>query len=218
MSSRCGQDEVLAVRLYSGPAYQPINSFLRRIGRLSGAERAACAADASTTFTGTCKHICRAIRKLAAVAEPEEVEEPLFRAVRGELPTSFWAPDATSTVCATDTAFMSTSRNRGIFVEYMDVDEGSASLENVLWHLTPRAPSQIHRWRERGTIFCRGADISMLSQYAAEAEVLFPPCTMLVISGEQAAKDGDAGAGLRAATCHEQGRSFVSITAQPCFI
>ena len=62
---------------------------------------------------------------------------------------------------------MSTSRTREIFVDYMDAGEEA---QNVLWHLTPRAPSQIHRWRERETVFCRGADISMLSQFAAEAE------------------------------------------------
>ena len=34
-------DEVLAIRLYTGPAYQPINSFLRQIARLSAEARTA---------------------------------------------------------------------------------------------------------------------------------------------------------------------------------
>ena len=29
------KEEVIAVRLYSGPAYQPINKFLRQVGQLS---------------------------------------------------------------------------------------------------------------------------------------------------------------------------------------
>jgi hypothetical protein len=178
-------EEVLAVRLYTGPAYQPINVFLREVGHLRGKPRIAYARDRRHTFAATCKHICRAIRKLAAVATAEEVRAPLFRAVRGKLPESFWKADegtpssGKKIICATDTAFTSTSRARDIFEEYMPLGE---DVQNVLWHLTPRAPSQIHRWRERGTIFCRGADISMLSQFAAEEEVLFPPCTMLIIS------------------------------------
>ena len=29
-------DEIVAIRLYTGPAYQPINEFLRQIGRVTG--------------------------------------------------------------------------------------------------------------------------------------------------------------------------------------
>lgn len=107
-------EEVLAVRLYTGPAYQPINSFLRKVGSTVSREaRLALALDPAHTMTATCKHICRAIRKLAAVASTGEVAAPLYRAVRGRLPRAFWVPDAESAgVCATDTAFMSTSRNR----------------------------------------------------------------------------------------------------------
>ena len=36
-------EEVLAVRLYSGPSYQPINRFLRQIGHLTGEHRRALA-------------------------------------------------------------------------------------------------------------------------------------------------------------------------------
>jgi len=197
-------EEVLAVRLYTGPAYQPINAFLRTVGTLRGEARAALANDVNATFTATCKHLCRAIRKLSAVATAEEVSAPLYRAVRGELPEKFWA--CPGELCATDTAFMSTSRVRAIFEEYLP--HGSEASCDVLWHLTPRPPSQVHRWRERGTIFCRGADISMLSQFAAEAEVLFPPCTMLVISP----------APEHLLERREKGRHFLEVTAQPCFI
>ena len=44
---------------------------------------------------------------------------------------------------------------------------------NVLWELKPQPQSDV--------AFHRGADIAMLSQFAAEEEVLFPPCTMLVV-------------------------------------
>merc|ERR1712032_1807237 len=62
-------------------------------------------------------------------------------------------------------AFMSTSRNRRTPIHYM------GSEENILW--------DIEAGPESDTGYHCGADIKMLSQYAAEDEVLFPPCTML---------------------------------------
>ena len=45
------------------------------------------------TFAATVGHICRGIRKLAAVSTPAEVSGKLYRGVRGELPRAFWLPD-----------------------------------------------------------------------------------------------------------------------------
>ena len=44
------RDEVLAGRLYSGPCFEPINDWLRQIGRLSGDTRLQFALHAGTTF------------------------------------------------------------------------------------------------------------------------------------------------------------------------
>ena len=151
-------DEVLAVRLYSGPAFQPINVFLRQISSLTGAFREELAHHAGLTFAATVGHICRAIRKLAAVATPEEATAPLWRGVRGVLPKTFWVPDEQGIVCAVDMAFMSTSRNRSTPIQYMAGD----GMENVLWCLQPAAESD--------SAYHRGADISRLSQFAGEEE------------------------------------------------
>ena len=62
---------------------------------------------------------------------------------------------------------MSTSRRRATPVRYM----GDA--ENVLWSLQPGAESD--------SGFHSGADVSLLSQFAAEEETLFPPLTLLVV-------------------------------------
>jgi len=154
------------VRLYSGPAFQPINEFLREIAWLSGDYRSQLAKHAELTFTATIANICRAIRKLAAVATPTETTRPLYRAVRGELPRSFWMPDEHGLVTATDTAFMSTSAVIRTATDYMQ-NPG----QNVLWEIRPEA--------ETDSGFHRGADIAELSQFADERETLFPPCTML---------------------------------------
>ena len=164
-------EEVLAVRLYSGPAYQPINTFLRQISSLTASFRATVGQHPGLTYAATVGHICRAIRKLAAVATPEEARAPLFRGVRGNLEKVFWVPDANDMVCAVDMAFMSTSRARMTPINYM-ASEGS----NVLWRLHPQVESD--------SGFHSGASIDMLSQFAGEEEVMFPPCTMLIVKEE----------------------------------
>ena len=192
-------DEVLSVRVYSGPTYQPINGFLRQIGRLTGIHREAMARNPVLTFTATIGHLCSAIRKLAAVATPDEVSAPLFRGVRGELPRSFWLPDDKGMVCATDCAFMSTSRSRTVPIEFMSGNE------NVLWELAPKAESDAG--------FHYGADISLLSQFSGEEEVLFPPCTMMVLLpgvGEAQGAPSER---------NEDGtKAFVSVKVQPYFV
>jgi len=161
-------DEVLAVRLYSGPGYQPINDFLRQVSRLTGEFRTQVLCHPRLTLCATIGHICRAIRKLSAVTTPQEANEHLYRGVRGELERTFWVPDQMDMICAVDMAFMSTSRNQQTPIDYM-----GGGNHNVLWKLETR--------QESDTGFHRGANIEMLSQYAAEQEVLFPPCTMLTV-------------------------------------
>ena len=105
-----------------------------------------------------------AIRKLSDVALPSDYEKPLYRAVRGELPTVFWLPDERGHVAATDFGFMSTSRETATGIRYMSND---AEEQNVLWEVCPAAPTS--------EAFHFGADVSMLSQFDHESEVLFPP-------------------------------------------
>ena len=161
-------DEMLAVRVYSGPAFQPINEFLRNVSKLSDELRAEMAKHPALTFAATVGHLCRAVRKLAAVATDEEARRPLWRNVRGELPRSFWTPDEQGLVCATDLAFFSTSRDEAQPLAYMQ--EGG---KNVLWELEAQP--------ENDTGYHVGADVELLSQFAHEKEVLFPPCTLLKV-------------------------------------
>mmetsp|Transcript_48529 Transcript_48529/g.127834 ORF Transcript_48529/g.127834 Transcript_48529/m.127834 type:complete len:332 (-) Transcript_48529:328-1323(-) len=188
-----GVEETLAVRLYSGPCFQPVNDFLRQIARLTGLHRNAIACHANLTFTATVAHLCSAIRKLAAVATPEEGQRVLHRGIRGELPQSFWLEDKQGKVTATDVAFMSTSRERRTPIQYM----GGGS--NVLWELHPELESDAG--------YHRGADISMLSQFPHEEEVLFPPFTRLTVLQKALAEE-----------CAEDGKSFLKIPVMPTFV
>lgn len=188
-------EEVLSIRLYSGPAYQPINDFLRQIARVSGSHRLALIQDLNHTYAATVGHLVSAIRKLAAVASPAEASRTLYRGVRGELPRGFWLKDSAGMVCATDTAFMSTSRNRTTPIHYM------AKGMNVLWELESRPESD-------AAYHC-GADISLLSQFRQEEEVLFPPCCLLVV------KDPPSATPLAQ---QDGGKTFVAMKVQPSFV
>eukprot|EP00966_Prymnesium_polylepis_P098392 2278515-Prymnesium_polylepis.1 len=113
-------DEVLAIRLYSGPAYQPINNFMRQVAGVSGEFRKSLAMNPGLTFTATVSHICSAIRKLAAHTSPDEAKVRLYRGVRGVLEAGFWhSRDSMGMLVAVDMAFMSTSKNKHTPIDYM---------------------------------------------------------------------------------------------------
>merc|ERR1712039_41118 len=100
---------------------------------MGGSYRKVVNENVELTFSATVCHLCHAIRKLAAVATEQEMKEPLFRAVRGVLPKTFWFEDK-GMVCALDYAFMSTSRKKETPLGYMD-----KTPFNVLWELSPQA-------------------------------------------------------------------------------
>lgn len=162
------RDELLSIRLYSGPAYQPINAFLRQASALHDGFRQQLAQHPDITFSATTRQLCQAIRKLAAITLPEEANGLLYRGVRGALPAGFWeSTDRMGMLAVVDMAFMSTSKNKNTPIHYM----GKGS--NVLW--------QLHAQGETDDAFHRGADISMFSQFAGEDEILFPPMSMLQV-------------------------------------
>lgn len=169
------RDEVLAIRLITGPANHPINGFLRQVSRVVGEERRILTQHPCLTFAATIGHICRAIRKLADVATEEEIKMPLWRGMRGPLPGSFWEeesafiPSATRQGVVVEPAFMSTSRLRSAPIDVMQV-KGA----NVLWAIQPQPESEGVDY-----VFHSGASVCMLSQFAHEEEVLFAPGTML---------------------------------------
>jgi len=166
------RDDVLAVRLYSGPAYQPINNWLRQVDSVDEGLREQLAQQTEGSFTSTVRQLCTAIRKLAAVAPTgNEAITTLYRGVRGELPDSFFDKDRMGLLVAVDLAFMSTSKNEETSVKYM-----AKGGKNVMWRLQPQSPSD--------SAFHQGADISMFSQFADEDEILFPPMCMLQVLKE----------------------------------
>jgi hypothetical protein len=155
-------EEVIAIRLYSGPAYVPLNKFLREVSKLSADWRSKLAQDPKHTYSATVGWLISGIRKLARVTELST----LYRGVRGVLPDAFGVPDLQGLCSATDFGFMSTSRDLGVTLVFMNKGQ-----DNVLWELECRSEDEAHH---------NGADIAIISQFPDEKEVLFPPLTMMV--------------------------------------
>lgn len=204
--------EVLAIRLYTGPGYTPINSFLREVAKLGSGWRAKIAHMHQLSYSATVWHLTNGLRKLVRVygngqiqtkvgknitldyekideksknsnsdtgsAAPNKQFATVFRGVRGELPDAFWLKDDFDMVTATDFAFMSTSVDGGICQQYMD-----SSQVNVLWEIRCKA--------ETSEGFHSGADVSLLSQFPSEKEMLFPPLTMLTVCMEDTEERND---------------------------
>ena len=159
------------------------------------------------TLGRTVTLLSSAVRKLSAVATDEEATAPLWRGVRGEVPNGFWgaARDGMG-ICAVDMAFMSASRQRQTPIAYMD-----AHGPNTLWSLRANVESDAG--------FHCGADVGMLSQFEGEAEVLFPPATMLSVQLGGAEEEGRVEAGRPPTDpVTEGGKSFTQIDVVPTFV
>jgi hypothetical protein len=179
--------EVIAIRLYTGPAYQPLNSFLREVAKVGPAWRKKLSQMHQLTYSSTVLHLANGLRKLVRM-NTKFVN--VYRGIRGELPEAFWLKDDFGDVTATDFAFMSTSDNQEVCKHYMDTKQ-----HNVLWEI--RCES------ETAEGFHSGADVSMLSQYPQEAEMLFPPLTMLKVVVVEAVENVEEGGGAAAGGAKE---------------
>ena len=189
-------EEVAAARLYTGPAYQKVNGFMRLVGQVKERHwRARLAQLRDFTYSSTVHHLMNAIRKLTQIAALEQQQEEaalgggggsggddaqaavaaatLYRGVRGVLPASFFEPDVQGFVTAVDYGFTSTSAVRAVPIGFMSPDE-----YNVLWvlHCSSGADSagQLRN----------GAVLRPLSQFPSEAETLLPPLCMLQVLRE----------------------------------
>lgn len=160
------KEEVLAVRLYSGPAFQPINDFLRQLAHLKGAYRRMMSRHPQLTLAAIVANICHAIRKIASVATEEEATRPLYLGVRGVLPKGFWSPDMQNMISAADTAFMSTSLNGHTPIAYMGAGE------NVLWATSAglETAEGFHYGADIPVTICGGTGGALPSLYPASGE------------------------------------------------
>ena len=94
-------------------------------------------------------------------------QEVLYRGVKGSMPAEFFKPDSKGMLCAVDFGFMSTSRAVEVPLSYMN------ARHNVLFVLHCRSEDSMG--------YHHGCDISSISQFPHEKEILFPPSTLLQV-------------------------------------
>lgn len=162
--------EVVAARLYTGPMYAKYNTVLRN--------PASCGDE---KYMYTIHAISSCIIKLSRFHKIAN----LYRGIKGHvLPPSFLECDEYGTRGGLDTGFMSTTTNRDVAVHYSGLVQGGSSLAAVVFEI------------DEGAID-RGADVSWLSQFPYENEVLFPPLTYLEVMGDPKVEENAIVAKLR---------------------
>ena len=147
----------VALRLYTGPLFYKYNNVLRGVtvagvkGPLNWLWMKLCHGN---RYTNTLHAITAAINKCSRVTKCNLV----YRAPGGILPKSFWDDDASGVKGGVELGLMSTSTSKHAAMEY-----------------AKRSPVKLLFEIQQG-MCARGADVSWLSMYPAEDEVLFAPC------------------------------------------
>ena len=143
------REEVIALRLYTGPMYVHYNNrVLREAVR--------------GEYVTTLHAINSGVVKLGRLQRATTV----YRGVAGGvLPSSFFEPDEHGAVGGVEAAFMSTTTERSVALEYATRRGADGTARpSMLFHI------------KMGMID-RGASVSFLSQFPAENEILFAPLT-----------------------------------------
>jgi len=145
----------VALRLYTGPMFFKYNNVLRGVGPhkippLAEVFEKLCKGN---RYTNTLHAITAAIGKLSRVT----VADLTYRAPGGILPKYFWEDDKFGVKGGIEMGFMSTSRSKEAAMEY-----AKRSGVKLIFEVN------------QGMV-ARGADVSWLSMYPKEDEVLFPP-------------------------------------------
>jgi len=157
--------ELIGVRLYTGPMHKKYNATMRGINaetaRPANFEewRRLCLGNSYRTTVYT---ISSAVIKLSKLTNAT----PIYRGLSGGvLPESFWTPDDFGVRGGVELALMSATTDYDV----------------ALFYASQGGPATILEMR--CGLIDRGADLSILSQYPFEKEIVFPPlCALEVIS------------------------------------
>ena len=173
-------EEVIALRLYTGPMFTLYNGVLRAWGNteqpgvVSRGPNAGM--DVRGKFTTTIHAINSGILKLSRL----QPASPVFRGASAlKLPRRFLQHDSHNTRGGVEFGFMSTTLERDVALHY-------AKSGN------PQAPSTVIE-SSMGMVD-RGASLDWLSQYPHEREILWPPLTALEVLDiyDEQSKDSEA--------------------------
>ena len=153
-------EEVGGLRLYTGPMFQKYNATLRGFANpfMKGRWETLCKGNLYTT---TLHVINSGIVKGGKVMKAQTV----YRGIAGGLlPPEFWTPSKHNICGGVEFAFMSTTTNRQVSMQYASSGSVSTIFEINMGMVD------------------RGADLSWVSQYPHEEEICFAPLTGLEVT------------------------------------
>lgn len=159
------EEEVIGARLYTGPMYVKYNTVLRAAGENAPAQlkKEAGILCMRNKYTTTLHIINSAVLKLGKLTKAGTVYRGLSG---GTLPEEFWLANDYGVSGGCEYAFMSTTLDREVAFSY-----AGSKVATIL--------------EIRMGMVDRGADVSWLSQYPGEKEILFAPLTGLEVVGKR---------------------------------
>ena len=152
-------EEGIGGRLYTGPMFVKYNDLLRGFGR----HLAGCKGNRYVTTTHV---INSAIVKASKLTMATKVYRGI---VGGVLPDAFWTPNEHGVRGGVEGAFLSTTLDREVALQYSR---------------QPGRPGLVFEIQQG--MIDRGADLSWLSQYPHEQEILFAPLSGLEVQATRA--------------------------------
>ena len=163
--------ELVALRAYSGPMYAKYNQIMRDTLAVEASGVQVSQQDGHgqvNMYPTTIQLIVSGIRKLSRIAEMPE-GGAVYRGLSGlALPPELFALDEQGFAGGVEAAFMSTTVKEEVARKYSGVHEGrKATIFKLLLGKTSL-----------------GANISWISQFEGEEEMVYPPRTQLQIDGE----------------------------------
>jgi hypothetical protein len=159
------REEVIALRLYTGPCYQLYNAALRKAaiagGKGEGGEQTSAE---GVPFVTTVHLINSGLLKLSKLQQCVVV----YRGIGGvTLPEVFREPNKDGAKGGVEFGFMSCSTKRDVALGYAAGKECGGTLLKM-----------------KMGMFHKGAQLNWLSQYPEEEEILFPPLTGIEVTGD----------------------------------
>ena len=158
------REELIAARLYTGPMFRKYNAVMRGVGkgRPDWAVKDFDETCMGNKYSTTIWTINSCIIKLGKLLKPDKV----YRGVSGRgLPSTLREPSKDGVVGGIDVAFLSTTRDLAVAKAYATGAEDSFGMVLEICQ----------------GLIDRGADLSWLSQYPFEKEILFAPLTALEV-------------------------------------
>ncbi|KAJ1488006.1 hypothetical protein T484DRAFT_1784654, partial [Baffinella frigidus] len=174
-------EEVIALRLYTGPQFQKYNQHLRGLGEARtakatqgegapqklGGTRKAKKRGMERQYTTTIHAIASALKKVARFTKLPEGGK-VYRGMSGvRLPAEFRVPDEFGCRGGVELGFLSTSTSKEQALAYIEMSKCRPTLFEI----------------QLGQVD-RGATLRWISQFPSEDEVLLPPLSNLEVVGE----------------------------------